>query len=432
MFRLLFSLALFFSIFSNAFAQSTPPNIVLIISDDQAWTDFGFMGHPDIQTPYLDKLAAQSALFPRGYVPSSLCRPSLATMITGLYPHQHGITGNDPPRGTDRNLMLKHIRREQTLPNLLAKKGYVSFQTGKWWEGNHKLGGFTDGMTHGDTTRGGRHGDLGLKIGRKGMKPIFDFLENHRRKPFFLWYAPFLPHTPHNPPERILKKYRRANRSIRLAKYYAMCEWFDETCGELLNYLDKKKLSQNTLVVFIVDNGWIQRTNKTKIPKRWRFGFAPRSKRSPYDGGIRTPIMLRWPGGKVKPGKFDTPVSSIDLAPTILAAAKLNKVPKMQGIDLLSVAKNGGKTQRDTIFGDIYAHDVADIDEPAKSLQYRWCIQKKWKLILPSSKNEKPKLYDLFADPHEKRDLATRHPERVTKLRLRIASWWSLYRRKDR
>lgn len=112
------------------------PNVVLIISDDQAWGDFGFMGHAHIRTPHLDQLAEQSAVFARGYVPSSLCRPSLATMITGLYPHQHGITGNDPPRGVQRDRMLKHIAAVETLPKLLAERGYRSLQTGKWWEGN--------------------------------------------------------------------------------------------------------------------------------------------------------------------------------------------------------------------------------------------------------------------------------------------------------
>ena len=147
-------------------AETTPPNVVMILSDDQAWTDFGFMGHPEIRTPHLDRLAARSAVFPRGYVPSSLCRPSLATLISGQYPHQHGITGNDPPRGVDRNEMLRFIEKAPVLPKLLASRGYVSHQSGKWWEGSPSLAGFTAGMTHGDPSRGGRHGDLGLKIGR--------------------------------------------------------------------------------------------------------------------------------------------------------------------------------------------------------------------------------------------------------------------------
>jgi arylsulfatase A-like enzyme len=205
-------------------AWAKSPNVLLIISDDQTWTDFGFMGHTVIKTPHLDRLARECALFPQGYVPSSLCRPSLVTLITGLYPHQHKITGNDPPKGTDRKEMLKHIRRLPTLPRLLASKGYFSHQSGKWWEGNHKLGGFTAGMTHGDPQRRGRHGDEGLKIGREGMQPIFDFIDGCDEKPFFLWYAPFLPHTPHNPPQRLLNKYRSVDRPIELSRYYAMCE----------------------------------------------------------------------------------------------------------------------------------------------------------------------------------------------------------------
>src|SRR5579862_6159838 len=162
---LAFLVALSVSIAAKAAPGEAPaaalPNIVLIVADDQAWTDFGFMGHPVIRTPHLDRLAARSVVFRRGYVPSSLCRPSLATLIAGLYPHQHGITGNDPPRGTDRTLMLKRIRAVPTLPSLLARRGYRSFQSGKWWEGNFTEGGFSAGMTHGDPRHGGRHGDEG-------------------------------------------------------------------------------------------------------------------------------------------------------------------------------------------------------------------------------------------------------------------------------
>ncbi|MEM8736020.1 MAG: sulfatase-like hydrolase/transferase, partial [Planctomycetota bacterium] len=123
-----------------------PPNIVLIISDDQAWNDYGFMGHEAIQTPNLDALAADSVLFRRGYVPTALCRPSLMTLATGHYAHQHGVTGNDPsPKYAKRDSKLYNERRAQlisyidrfeTLPEQLAEKGYVSHQSGKWWEGN--------------------------------------------------------------------------------------------------------------------------------------------------------------------------------------------------------------------------------------------------------------------------------------------------------
>ena len=138
----------------QAESESSHPNIVIILSDDQAWNDYGFMGHDTIKTPALDKLASESAVFKRGYVPVSLCRPSLMTVITGLYPHQHKITGNDPPKGMNRQKLLKHVKQADCLPEMLGKIGYQSFQTGKWWEGNPSLAGFTSGMTHGDPSRG--------------------------------------------------------------------------------------------------------------------------------------------------------------------------------------------------------------------------------------------------------------------------------------
>ena len=100
-------------------------------------------------------------------------------------------------------------------------------------------GGFTHGMTH-----GGPHGDAGLKIGHEGMNEIFDFIEDAGDKPFFVWYAPFLPHTPHNPPKRLFDKYAKKTESKFIARYWTMCEWFDETCGELLDHLDEKNLAK--------------------------------------------------------------------------------------------------------------------------------------------------------------------------------------------
>ena len=132
------------------------------------------------------------------------------------------------------------------LPRLLAARGYLSFEAGKWWGGAFERGGFTHGMTHGDPSRGGRHGDLGLAIGREGMEPVFDFIDlaQARRAPFFVWYAPMMPHSPHNPPERLLASYRGKAPTLEVAKYWAMCEWFDETCGELLDFLDRRKISE--------------------------------------------------------------------------------------------------------------------------------------------------------------------------------------------
>ena len=399
------------------------PNIVLILSDDQAWTDYGFMGHPDIKTPNLDRLAAQSLTFTRGYVPTSLCRPSLASIITGLYPTQHHISGNDPARDVpNRAAIVKRLNSKiktlDTLPKLLKQKGYVSFQSGKWWEGAYADGGFTHGMTHGDPTRGGRHGDEGLKIGRKGLQPVYDFIDEAGEKPFFVWYAPFLPHTPHNPPKRLLEKYQADGRPEPLAKYYAMCEWFDETCGQLIDHLDEKEVSENTIVIYVTDNGWIQVDGRSQMPTGWNKKFAPGSKQSPSEAGVRTPIMIRWPG-TIKPQMDKTSlVSSIDLAPTILAAAGIEKSKAMTGLDLMTVAR-GDKLNREALCGEIFAHDIADIDDPSKSLLYRWCIAGNEKLIKcfdgktgryghlhkHMQGDRSNQLFDLASDPHELNNL---------------------------
>ena len=116
-------------------------------------------------------------------------------------------------------------------------------------------------------TKGERHGDDGLKIGRETMQPMYDFVDQAvaDKKPFFLWYAPLLPHTPHTPPERLLAKYRGKTPSEHVAKYWAMVEWFDETCGELLKFLDDRKLAENTIVVYVTDNGWIQDPDEAQV-----------------------------------------------------------------------------------------------------------------------------------------------------------------------
>lgn len=407
------------------------PNVVMIISDDQAWGDFSFMGHKVIRTPNLDRLAAEGLTFTRGYVPSSLCRPSLATLATGLYPHQHKITSNDPPwppgkkwgaANSDpgfrrqRQEMIDYIDKVPTLPRMLGKRGYLSLQTGKWWEGNFRRGGFTSGMTRGFPQPGGRHGDDGLKIGRNGMKPIFDFIDRAGDRPFFVWYAPFLPHSPHNPPPRLLEKYTSKTDSIHVARYWAMCEWFDETCGQLLDHLERKGLTKNTLVVFVTDNGWIQQPGSPR--------YAPKSKRSPYDGGIRTPIILRWPG-HIQPRRDEEHLAiSTDLVPTILAACGIDSTPAMQGIDLLDAE---AVASRKAICGEIFSHNAVDIHRPASSLLFRWCIAGSWKLIVPQQAAEPGaavELFDILKDPHETRDLAAQQPDRVRDLRAVVDAWW--------
>jgi uncharacterized sulfatase len=318
--------------------------------------------------------------------------------------------------------MHPFIKQAPALPRLLGQAGYRSFQTGKFWEGHFSNAGFTDGMT----TKG-RHGEEGLVIGRQTMQPIFDFIAADREKPFFIWYAPMLPHEPHDPPPQYLDKYAVEGRNLKLAKYYAMCEWFDATCGQLLDELDRRHLRENTLVVFVVDNGWIQETGETRTT---RGNFAPKSKLSPYDGGLRTPVLLRWPGhtqpGHTIPGRYDDLVSTIDLAPTILAACGVEPPKEMQGLSLLDAAAGKGRLARDAVFGEIYLHTAVDIKQPVLNLTHRWIRAGDWKLIAFEGDKTPSELYNVKADPFEEKNLAGAETEKVRELMHRIDTWWQV------
>jgi uncharacterized sulfatase len=353
-------------------------------------------------------------------------------MLTGLYPHQNKIFSNDPPKPAgkrpaelrtdatyrkNRQRMIQHITEVPTVPRLLADRGYVSFQTGKWWQGHYRNGGFTHGMSHGDPDQGGRHGDAGLDIGRKTMEPIYDFVGRAKTdgKPFLVWYAPMLPHSPHNPPERLLAHYKDKAPTPFVARYWAMVEWFDETCGQLLDFLDKQGLAENTIVLYLADNGWTQDPNANG---------SIRSKRSQYDAGHRTPFVVRWPG-KVKPGRDEHPVSSIDLAPTILRAAGVKPPTSMPGVDLLDAA---AVARRPAIFGECFHHDAVDVENPAAGLTYRWVIAGGWKLIVPDQRNVPDgavELYRLSADPGEEKNAAGAEPARVAEMRKTLDGWWN-------
>ena len=423
------------------------PNVLYILSDDQAWTDYGFMGHPQIKTPHLDKLANESVLFERGYVPTALCRPSLVTLVNGQYAHKHGVTGNDPspknyPPKDGKNYnqkrakLISYLDKFDTLPKLLGEKGYLSHQSGKWWEGNFKHGGFTHGMTRGFPKSGGRHGDDGLKIGREGLQAIEEFVDHtmEEKKPFFLWYGVFLPHTPHNPPERLLKPYKDLGLPLPIAKYYANCTWFDETCGQLIDILEERNLRDDTLIVYVTDNGWINRTDKS--------AYAPRSKQTPYEGGIRTPIMFSWPNGKLKNGTRKDVVSSIDLFPTVLAATRARTPEALPGLNLLENLKTEKPIKRKGIFGESFAHDIADIENPEDSLLFRWTIEGNWKLLLTYDgevnryktthprEEKRPQLFNLLKDPKEENNLAEQNPDVVAKLVAKIDNWWPVKERK--
>ncbi|MDF1851968.1 MAG: sulfatase-like hydrolase/transferase [Verrucomicrobiales bacterium] len=418
-------------ILSPATAAEDRPNVVLILSDDQGWTDYGFMGHEVVRTPHLDQLAKESLLFEKGYVVSPLCRPSLASIVTGLPPHRHGVVGNDvsPAKRAERDREDRPVREafhsHPSLIRFLTERGYLAFQSGKWWEGSWKDGGFTHGMTHGDASKGGRHGDAGLAIGRKGMAQIDAFLDTaaEEEKPFFLWYAPFLPHTPHNPPARFLEPYEDKGLSKATARYFAMCEWFDATCGELLASLDRRGIRENTLIFCVCDNGWLAAADsKIPLPKGWWPGFAPKSKGSPYELGVRTPIFFSWKG-KIEPSRPETFASSLDLFPTIVSLCGLDPPEGLPGIDLT-------REKRERVAGAAYSIHNMTPGKPFETLQYSWLREGDWKFLLRHEGSDTTRyrtvqewdrvpvqLFHLPSDPDEETNLADEESERVERFR---------------
>jgi len=426
-------------------AQPARPNIVLIISDDQGGGDYSFLGHPQVQTPHIDRLAKESLTFTRAFVPTSLCGPSLASIITGRYPHEHRVTANDPPlvptaakdaRGSSPEQTARWnalLDKAATLPRLLAAEGYLSFQTGKWWHGDFSRGGFTHGMT-----KGTRHGDEGLTIGREGLQPIYDFVALARReqKPFLVWYAPFMPHTPHTPPERLFQKYVGQSPSPHIARYWAMCEWFDETCGELLGYLEREKLAENTIVIYVTDNGWVQSPD--------RAAFAPKNKTTPFELGHRTPLMIRWPG-HVQPAKNESLASSLDILPTLLSAVGAKPSADLPGINLLDERAVAARKQ---VFGECFTVRSQTLDDPAANVLWRWTTDGRWRLIVPRTYQARGllktiptdsyltadlrdtlvaaqlMLYDVQADPREEHNLATQSPEIAAAMLHSLDDWW--------
>ncbi|QDU37943.1 Choline-sulfatase [Maioricimonas rarisocia] len=453
---------------TGALAAQRPdrsPNIVLIISDDQTWTDFGFMGHPHVRTPALDALAARSARFVNGYVPSSVCRPSLVTLLTGLYPHQHGVHFNHPPPGFAkltrspeitkarydalRDRACEFIRTTPTLPRALAEHGYACLQTGKYWEGHWRNAAFTHGMTtaepspepawgnkqlaSGDIVAHG-NGDAGLAIGRATMQPIEDFIDTHGDRPFFIWYAPFLPHLPHDAPERFRRPYEAdPDVPAHRVPYYASCSQFDETVGQLVEMIEQRGLADDTLFLFVVDNGFEPDADRPMPDGTWN--YTKRSKRSPFEPGLKTPILIRW-DGHVQSATHASPCSSVDVVPTLLHAVGIPEaIDDLPGQSLLPAASGDEELASRPVFGGIYPGDATALGHPERDIAYRWVREGNFKLIVPHTRGSKlpwgrylegPALFNVADDPRESVNLIDAPAHAMTRDRLRrlLDEWW--------
>jgi uncharacterized sulfatase len=391
------------------------PNLVLVVADDLGYADAGFMGSPVVQTPHLDRLAAEGTVFRNGYATASMCRPSLRSLLTGLHPVQWTARLQQLAREGVVHPRAEAIRGFTTLPSLLRRAGYASFQGGKFWEGTFALAGFDEGQQL--TGDGLYRSEEGKSLGRETLEPVLRFLDAHREGPFFLWFAPMLPHIPHDAPEPYLRLYRDRGLSRAAVSYYANVTRFDAVVGELRAELEARDLLERTLVVYVADNGWDQPPDAEIEDPRFD---GPRGKRTMYDLGFRTPIVLRW-AGRVPAGVArEEIVSAVDLVPTLLDYAGVAVPPELPGHSLRPLLEGRGRWARESVIeGMVDVRGGAGVapDQPRRGTG--WFVRRgRWRYIWYERGGEE--LYDVLADPREQRDLARERPEVARRLRREI------------
>ncbi len=427
-------------------SSDTLPNIVLLIGDDQGYPYFGFMGADYVQTPNMDQLAASGTLFKNGYVPKNHCRPSLQCLMTGTLPidyekaveqrlHNHTMkmrfASAKDQANWERNFRHHAMKEFKTLPKILAEKGYRSFQGGKWWEFHYENGGFTDGMTTGwteeDRKAGGKWfkqfmGGDGLQLARATMQPAYDFIDSVGNAPFFMWYAPELPHYPFDAPEKYYTIYKDQEMTESAKRYYANCTWFDDGVGELMNYLKEKDKFDNTLFIYVNDNGWEQNPDQEfrHDSLRWHNG-GDKGKLSMYDQSFRTPIIFSWKG-QIKKGivKQDL-IHSADIPATILEYLGIEIPTDYFGQSYKSVIEGKENSLRTEIIGCI-EQERWEGDMMGRKTEGYWIRKEQYFFNWDATRDEM-KLFDLENDPQNNYNIAQDNPQQTKLFLEKLKNW---------
>ena len=432
--------------------DARPPNIILLIGDDIGYPYLGFMGNEHVLTPATDALAAGGVTFSHGHVTAPYCRPSLRTLVTGLHPVQYQLRLNAhveeqaaqwfavDEREQAMRLVLAKARGMatfDTLPKLLAAQGYASWQGGKWWEGSYRNGHFDEGMTESwDMSLYGTDGFFAELMGGKGnrlvretMEPLFDFIDRKADQPLFIWFGPMLPHTPLDAPYTYAKYYRDKDISESAKLYYANLTWWDDGVSRLMDYVEAKGLMEQTLFVFIGDNGWEQDANveykKADSTYRTDSEFATggfRGKGALYDLSVRTPIIFHWRGRLAPSFNQSSLVSSMDLAPTILDFAGAAIPPDLPGQSLRPLLEGTAPIdERQALIG--YSDNRRDPDSMMGSPAEGYYVRThRWHFLWYADTDEMV-LYDVTVDPRGDADLSGERPDLVERFQGMIADW---------
>lgn len=392
------------------------PNIVLVIGDDHGYPDSGFMGSLVVRTPNLDRLAEEGTVFRNGYSTASICRPMLRSLLTGLHPLQWNARVDRLEREGVQRSPAERILDFITLPRLLAGRGYASFQGGKFWEGTYALAGFDEGMQlHGDGVNDS--GD-GTPLGRETLEPVLRFLDAHAGRPFFLWFAPALPHIPHDAPEEYRRPYLERGLALSAVAYYANVTRLDAVVGALRAELEERKLLDDTLLVYLSDNGWDQLPDVERIDLLFD---GPRGKGTLYDLGFRTPIVLRWPGFVPAGVVRDELVSAVDLFPTFLDYAGIPVPPNSPGHSLRPILEGEGRWPREAVV-EAMTGVRGGVGPYEPRPERGWFVRRdRWHYLWYEHAGEE--LYDVVADPREQRDLSREKKALAARFRHEIQLW---------
>ena len=428
----------------------TPPNIVLIYADDLGWRDLTVQGSSYYETPNIDRLATEGIRFTDAYANAPNCAPSRAALMSGQYAPRTGIyTVASAARGPAEERALLPVENETTLDldvvtiaEVLSAAGYATGHAGKWHLGGEGFlpedQGFTWSIAGNEAgappdyfypyARGDRRVP-GLEDGAEGeylperlVDESIGFIDRSQDSPFFLYLSHYTVHTPIQAREEITERYRAKapSNGHENPTYAAMIESLDQGVGRILDALEERGLSDNTVVIFASDNG----------------GFGPVTSMAPlrgskgmlYEGGIRTPLIMRWPD-EIEPGATSaTPVIGVDLYPTLaeLAGAPLPDTQPLDGVSLLpTLMRSGDVPERDLIW-----HFPAYL-EADRSVADTWrttpasALRRGPYKVIHFFEDDRWEVYDLSSDASETNDLAGARLELTEALRSGLQTWWT-------
>lgn len=442
-------------------SAAEPPNVVLFVADDLGWMDLGCQGSSFYETPHLDRLAAQGMRFTNAYASCPVCSPTRASLQTGRWPQRTGVTdyiGAAQPAKWNRPTKLLPAPynpqlelEEVSLAETLKTHGYATLFAGKWHLGSEPFwpehqgfdinrGGIDRGGPYGGKRYFSPYGNPRLTDGPEGehiadrlAQECATFIERHRDQPFFVNFCFYDVHTPLMAKETLRKKYeakrtsdvskaqkewpKEGERPVRQvqdhAVYAGMVETMDGAVGAVLAKLDELKLTDNTLVIFTSDNGGLSTSEgwpTSNLPLRGGKGWL-------YEGGIRVPFIVRWPGVTKPQSTSDRVVVSPDIFPTVLDAAGLPKVDSAQdGVSFEPTLRGEEQPPRSASFWH-YPHYGNQGGFPGAAVR-----DGNWKLI-ERYEDHLLELYNLRDDLAEQSNLVEAHPDVVRKLKQQLDDW---------